>query len=81
MQNHNGAGVKGGETTMKEIKNKMYDINGLLMIKHRIYPDVPMTVLLTRDKLGCTVSIGCEGVDMQFTIPFDKMLKDLEGDE
>ena len=66
---------------MREIKNKMYDINGLLMIKHRIYPDVPMTAILTRDKLGCTVTIGCEVGDISFTIPFDKMLKDLEGDK
>lgn len=66
---------------MREIKNKMYDINGLLMIKDRIFPDVPMDVILTRDKLGCTVTIGCEAADISFTIPFDNMLKDLEGKE
>lgn len=64
---------------MKEIKNKMYETNGLLMVKDRIFPAVPMTVIVTNDKRGCTVSVGCEGVDMQFTVPFDKMLKDLEG--
>lgn len=66
---------------MREIKNKMYDINGLLMIKDRIFLVTPMTVILTRDKVGCTVTIGCEVGDISFTIPFDKMLKDLEGDE
>ncbi len=64
---------------MKEIKNKMYETQGLLMVKDRIFPDVPMDVILTRDKLGCTVTIGCEAADISFTVPFDKMLKDLEG--
>lgn len=66
---------------MREIKNKIYDINGLLMVKDKIFPDVPMTVILTNDKIGCTVSFGCEAVDMQFTVPFDEMLKDLEDKE
>ena len=66
---------------MKEIKNKMYETNGLLMVKDKIYLDVPMTVIVTNDKRGCTVSVGCEAVDVQYTVPFDKMLKDLEGKE
>ena len=37
-----------------------------------------MTVIVTNDKRGCTVSVGCEGVDVQYTVPFDKMLRDLE---
>ncbi len=64
---------------MKEIKNKMYDLKGLLVIKDRMFPDVPMTVILTKDKLGCTVTIGCEPADVSFTVPFDRVLKDLEG--
>ena len=63
---------------MKEIKNKMYETKGLLMAKDRMFPGVPMTVIVTKDKLGCTVTVGCEGADMAFTVHFDKMLKDLE---
>lgn len=64
---------------MKEIKNKTYETKGFFMAKNRIFPDVPFLVMVTNDNRGCTVSIGCEVVDMQFTVPFDKMLKDLEG--
>lgn len=62
---------------MKEIKNKQYDTNGFLMVKDKIFLVVPMIVTVTNDKRGCTVSVACEAVDMQFTVPFDKMLKNL----
>lgn len=63
---------------MKEIKNKQYDLNGSMLFRDTFCPVVPMIVTVTNDKLGCTVSIACEAVDMQFSVPFDKMLKDLE---
>ena len=43
----------------------------------KIYP-IPMLVNVTRDKRGCTVSIGIEATGLQLTVPFDKVLKDLE---
>ena len=61
-----------------EMRNKQYQTNGLLYMKDRIYPDLPMTVTVTNDKLGYTVSLACEPIGMQFTVPFDRMLKDLE---
>ena len=64
---------------MKEIKNKTYETKGLLMVKNRIFPDVPFSVMVTNDNIGCTVTIGCEAADISFAISFDKMLKDLEG--
>ena len=63
---------------MSEIKNKKYDINGMLLMKDKTYWKVPMVVIVTSDKTGCTVSIGCEDVDLMMSVPFDKMLKDLE---
>ena len=63
---------------MKEIKNKLYKVKGLMMVDDRIFADVPMTVNVTNDNLGCTVSIGSPGANIQFTVPFDKVLKDLE---
>ena len=64
---------------MKEI-HKQYDVQGLMQNVNtmKIYP-IPMLVNVTRDKRGCTVSIGIEATGLQLTVPFDKMLKDLEG--
>lgn len=36
-----------------------------------------LRVMVTRDKIGCTVSIGDEKDGTMFTVPFDVMLKEL----
>ena len=60
--------------------HKQYEVNGFMqnVNEFKIYP-MPLIVNVTRDKRGCTVSIGIEATGLQLTIPFDKMLKDLEG--
>lgn len=40
--------------------------------------EIHMVVNVTRDKYGCSLSIGCEAVDLQFTIPMEEVLKELE---
>ena len=47
----------------------------------KIYGQVPLIVNVTRDKYGCSLSIGCEAVDLQFTIPMEDVLKALEVQE
>lgn len=61
------------------IKNKIYVTKGLLLIKNKMYKDIPLNVIVTNDELGCTISIGSNIVDVQFTVPFDKILNDIEG--
>ena len=43
------------------------------------YEVVPLYVNLTRDKIGCSLSVGSELADLQFTIPMEIVLKELEG--
>ena len=59
--------------------HKQYEVQGLMQNVNtmKIYP-IPMLVNVTRDKRGCTVSIGIEATGLQLTVPFDKVLKDLE---
>lgn len=37
-----------------------------------------LNVNVTKDKIGCTVSIGSENHGIQLTIPFDAILKELK---
>lgn len=58
---------------------KIYETIGLITKakKGTVYPDLPFIVHVTKDTRGCTVSIANELLDIQYTIPFDQMLKDL----
>ena len=38
----------------------------------------PFIVNITRDKMGCSLSIGCEQIDLQFTIPMERVMKIME---
>jgi hypothetical protein len=38
-----------------------------------------MQINITKDKLGCTVSIGAVDKGIQLTVPFDGVIKDLIG--
>lgn len=42
---------------------------------------IPLIVNITRDKRGCSLSIGCEKLDLQFTIPMEQVLECLEGND
>lgn len=57
---------------------KRYKVQGIAAVPSTMkgYP-LPMDVHITQDKAGATLSIGCEQVDIQLTIPFDTMLKDI----
>lgn len=46
--------------------------NNKVMQMERLFVDV------TNDSIGCTVSIGSEKHGIQFTIPFDYILKELK---
>lgn len=67
---------------MKEI-HKRWILKGLMSKPSvmKIYGEVPLVVNVTRDKYGCSLSIGCEAVDLQFTIPMEDVLKALEVQE
>ena len=65
---------------MREIY-KRYEIDGFIQdLKEMKMVGVPFYVHLTRDKRGCTVSIAPSdaNIPIQFSIPFDKVIKDLE---
>lgn len=64
---------------MTEI-HKQWILKGLMNkpITMQTYGVVPLVVNVTRDKYGCSLSIGCEVVDLQFTIPMEEVLKELE---
>lgn len=64
---------------MKEI-HKQWILKGLMNKPSTMqtYGVVPLVVNVTRDKVGCSLSIGCEAVDLQFTIPMEEVLKELE---
>lgn len=64
---------------MKEIY-KQWKIKGLMNKPSTMetYGVVPLIVNLTRDDTGCTLSIGSELADLQFTIPMEVVLKELE---
>lgn len=64
---------------MKEI-HKQWILKGLMNKPStmRTYGIFPLVVNVTRDKVGCSLSIGCEAVDLQFTIPMEEVLKELE---
>ena len=64
---------------MKEI-HKQWILKGLMSKPSimKIYGEVPLVVNVTRNKYGCSLSIGCEAVDLQFTIPMEEVLKELE---
>lgn len=57
---------------------KQYEVQGIAAVPSTMkgYP-LPMNVCITQDKVGATLSIGCEQVDIQLTVPFDTMLKDI----
>ena len=65
---------------MKEI-HKQWLIKGLMNKPSTMetYGVVPLYVNLTRDKIGCSLSVGSELADLQFTIPMEIVLKELEG--
>ena len=58
---------------------KQYDVKGIICkpSEMNMLPNVPFIVTVTKDVKGCTVSIGNEDLDLQFTVPFDQVLKDL----
>lgn len=64
---------------MKEI-HKQWLIKGLMNKPSQMatYGQVPLVVNLTRDNRGCSLSIGSELADLQFTIPMEVVLKELE---
>lgn len=66
---------------MKEI-HKIWKIKGLMNKPSTMetYGVVPLFVNLTRDEVGCSLSIGSEMADLQFTIPMEFVLKELRGD-
>lgn len=43
----------------------------------KFIPDAEIIVSVTKDERGCTVSLCNEHLDLQFTVPFDEVLKDL----
>ena len=59
--------------------SKQYEVKGIICKPSRmaILPKVPIIVNVIKDKRGCTVSLGSEELDLQFTVPFDEVLKDL----
>lgn len=61
--------------------NKQYDIQGIMVTPSsmKMYPNIPMFAQLTVDRYGSTMSIGSEYNDMQFVIPFDEILEDING--
>lgn len=63
---------------MKEIRNA-YETRGLVtrLSRSDIVPAKCFTNL-TVDKRGATLSIGCEAYDIQLSIPFDQILKDIK---
>ena len=68
---------KGGKN-MSDLR-KQYEVEGIICkpSKMAIFPNVSFFVNVTKDKKGCTVSVGNEDMDLQFVVPFDEMLKDL----
>ena len=64
---------------MKEI-HKQWVIKGLMNKPSKIatYGVVPLIVNLTRDDKGCSLSIGSELTDIQYTIPMELILKELK---
>ena len=65
---------------MNEI-HKQWLIEGLMNKPSTMetYGVVPLYVNLTRDKIGCSLSVSSELADLQFTIPMEIVLKELEG--
>lgn len=65
---------------MNEI-HKQWLIKGLMNKPSTMetYGVVPLYVNLTRDKIGCSLSVSSELADLQFTIPMEIVLKELEG--
>lgn len=63
---------------MKDI-HKQWKIKGLMNKPSTMetYGVMPLYVNLTRDNVGCSLSIGCELADIQFTIPMEMVLKEL----
>lgn len=57
---------------------KQYKVQGILAVPSTLkgYP-LPMKVVYMDDNHGATLSITCEQVDIQLTVPFDTMLKDI----
>ena len=66
---------------MNEI-HKQWLIEGLMNKPSTMetYGVVPLYVNLTRDKIGCSLSVSSELADLQFTIPMEIVLKELEGE-
>ena len=64
---------------MKEI-HRQWILKGLMSKPSvmKIYGQVPLVVNVTRDKYGCSLSIGSELTDIQYTIPMEDVLKALE---
>lgn len=64
---------------MKEIHKQMV-LAGIVnrpstMTTHGV---LPLVVNITRDKRGCSLSIGCEATDVLYTIPMEAVLKELK---
>lgn len=57
---------------------KQYKVQGILAVPSTMkgYP-LPMKVVYMDDNHGATLSITCKQVDIQLTVPFDTMLKDI----
>ena len=59
----------------------IYHVNGLVSdfkTGELIKPE-KLLVHVTKDKIGVSVSIASEAREIQFSIPFDSILKDLNG--
>ena len=59
----------------------MYHVNGLVsdFKTGELIKSEKLLVHVTKDKIGVSVSIASESREIQFSIPFDQMLKDLNG--
>lgn len=56
----------------------VYYIDGLVIdFNNELMQHQKLQVNVTKDSIGCTLSIGSEKHGMQFTIPFDAILKEL----
>lgn len=61
---------------------KLYDVTGCIAQPKngRFVPGQKLLVAATKDSKKCTISITCEGLDIQYIIPFKKILKELMED-
>ena len=64
---------------MNKVLSKEIKVNGMMSKPStmHLYP-MPLKVFVTNDDYGCSLSVGTEITDVQYTIPMEQILKILK---